>query len=248
MGVLTDQVPKPLLEVGGEPLIVRHIRALAAVGITDLVVNLSYRGPQIRDYLRDGSAWHVRIRYSEEGEPPLETAGGIVNALPLLGDQPFAVVSSDVVCNFDFALLKTAVPDAGTGSGPPSSRDWAGTLFMVANPAHHRRGDFVLQDNGLLAPAHDEDGEESTAARRDSVAGEPLQDRPQSLTYSGIAVFNPALFTALAPGRRPLRPVLLQAMARRALHGRHFDGLWVDAGTPRRLDEARAALAAAARS
>jgi N-acetyl-alpha-D-muramate 1-phosphate uridylyltransferase len=217
MGVLTDQVPKPLLELGGEPLIVRHIRALAAAGIVDLVINLSYRGRQIRQYLGDGSAWKVRIRYSEEGEPPLETAGGIVRALPLLGEQPFAVISSDVVCNFDFGLLKAAVP--GSASAP----DWGGTLVMVDNPPHHRRGDFVLEAGGLLAPAH-----------------------PRTLTYAGIGVFHPSLFTTLPAGRRALRPVLLQAMARGALHGLYFDGLWVDAGTPQRLEEARAALVACA--
>ncbi len=214
MGELTRRLPKPLLEVGGEPLIVRHIRALAAAGVHELVINLSYRGQQIRDLLADGSAWRASIRYSEEGEPPLETAGGIVHALSLLGDQPFLVVSSDVVCNFDFArLLAPADPVPG---------QWSGTLLMVDNPPHHPDGDFALDAHGRL------------------------RDHEPRLTYAGIGLFRPELFSGLPAGPLPLRPVLLDAIGRRALHGEYFDGLWLDAGTPQRLDSARSAIASRA--
>ncbi len=211
MGELTRRIPKPLLEVGGEPLIVRHIRALAAAGVHELVINLSYRGQQIRDALGDGSAWQTGIRYSEEGEPPLETAGGIVHALPLLGDQPFLVVSSDVVCSLDFARLLRSLDN-------PDPGQWSGTLVMVDNPPHHPDGDFALDAHGRL------------------------RDQAPRLTYAGIGLFSPALFTALPAGPLPMRPVLLDAIGRGALHGVHFDGLWLDAGTPERLDSARSAI------
>lgn len=129
MGALTADRPKPLLDVGGESLIERHLRRLAAAGFRDLVINLSYRGRQIREALADGARFGVAIRYSEEGEPPLETAGGIIHALPLLGDQPFLLVNADIVTDFDFAAFRGLR---------------ASTLLLVPNPPHHPEGDFGL--------------------------------------------------------------------------------------------------------
>src|SRR3990167_6787674 len=86
MGALTALCPKPLLEIGGMPLIEHHVARLAASGIDEIVINVSYRGTQIREHLGEGGRFGISILYSEEGEPPLETAGGIVHALPLLGD------------------------------------------------------------------------------------------------------------------------------------------------------------------
>src|SRR5690606_30803776 len=94
MGALTADMPKPLLEVGDKTLIERHVARLAEGGIVDLVVNLSYRGARIREALGDGSRYGVRIAYSDEGEPPLETAGGIIHALRLLGPEPFLLVNA----------------------------------------------------------------------------------------------------------------------------------------------------------
>ena len=133
MRPLTDSKPKPLLEVRGKPLIVHHLQALANAGFDDVVVNLSWLGGQIREYLGDGRSFGVRIAYSPEPEP-LEVAGGIVQALDLLSDR-FVVVNGDVFTDYDFARLREADSEAH--------------LVLVDNPAHHPRGDFALED-GLI--------------------------------------------------------------------------------------------------
>lgn len=136
MGALTAEVPKPLLTVGDQTLIERHVARLAASGVADIVVNLSYRGAQIRAALGDGGRYGARIVYSEEGEPPLETAGGIVHALELLGSAPFLLVNADVLTDFDPATLRDA----------PES-----TLVLVPNPPHNARGDFGLDAAGYVS-------------------------------------------------------------------------------------------------
>jgi MurNAc alpha-1-phosphate uridylyltransferase len=205
MGALTAAQPKPLLTVGERSLIEHHVVRLAASGIVELVINLSYRGAAIREHLGDGSRYGVSIAYSEEGEPPLETAGGIVHALPLLGSEPFLLVNSDVYTDFDFRIL--------------TERPRVPALVLVPNPPHHARGDFGLDAAGMVS------------------ATPPLS------TYAGIAVFDPRGFAGLAAGRRPLKPWLDAAIARRELVGLRFTGRWLDVGTPERLAEARAAAA-----
>lgn len=205
MGALTAERPKPLLEIAGVPLIEHHIARLAAFGIREIVINLSYRGAQIRERLGDGSRFGVSIAYSDEGEPPLETAGGIVQALPLLGKEPFLLVNADVFTDFDHRVLL----------GEPLRE----TIVLVPNPEHNPRGDFGLDDAGFVR------------------AEAPL------LTYAGIGLFSTAPFAALPRGRRPLKPLLDAAIARRELRGLRYDGLWIDVGTPERLEQARAAAA-----
>lgn len=205
MGALTATQPKPLLTIGGRPLIEHHVARLAASGIEEIVINLSYRGGQIRKHLGDGARFGVAISYSEEGEPPLETAGGIVHALPLLGTEPFLLVNSDVFTDFDFTALVSGL-------------HWP-TLVLVPNPTHHPRGDFGLDAEGFVCT------------------------EPPLLTYAGVAVFDPASFAGLAPGRRPLKPWLDAAIARRELRGYSFTGSWLDVGTPERLEEARSIAA-----
>ena len=104
MRPLTEHTPKPLLQVAGIPLIEHHIRRLALAGIGELVINVSHLGEQIMDYCGDGSAWGVSIAYSQE-DAPLETAGGIIQALPLLGDAPFLVVNGDIWIDYPFERL-----------------------------------------------------------------------------------------------------------------------------------------------
>lgn len=220
MGALTSSVPKPLLEVSGEALIERHLRRLAAAGIADVVINLSYRGAQVRARLGSGERYGVRIRYSEEGEPPLESAGGIVHALPLLGDQPFLLVNADIFTEYDFRELIDAVRTAREEPG------WRGTLVLVPNPPHNATGDFGLSGAGASA----------SAARGKVTSTPPL------FTYSGIACYDAALFASLASGRRALKPILDAALADGALDARFYDGLWLDIGTPERLAQARARL------
>ena len=128
---LTLHTPKPLVKAAGVPLIEYHVRALAAAGFTELVINHAWLGQQIEDYLGDGTRFGVRIAYSPEGEP-LETGGGIFRALPLLGSEPFVVVNGDIFTDYAFAELRR--PLAGLAH-----------LVLVGNPAHHPQGDFVLQ-------------------------------------------------------------------------------------------------------
>ncbi|MEJ2603302.1 MAG: nucleotidyltransferase family protein [Gammaproteobacteria bacterium] len=133
---LTDRIPKPLVEVHGETLIERHIRSLAAAGIRDIVVNLSWLGERIAAHLGQGSRYGVRICYSPEGETALDTGGGIRRALPLLGEGPFWVVNADVHTDYDF-------------SSAPPMHDALASLVLVPNPAHNPQGDFPLID-GLV--------------------------------------------------------------------------------------------------
>lgn len=137
MRPLTDNTPKPLLQVAGKPLIQYTIENLVRNGFRDLVINIAYLGSQIRHALGDGSQWGAKIVYSDEGEEGLETAGGIIHALPLLGEQPFLVVNSDVACDFPLADLRK--PLAGFAH-----------LVLIANPAHHPDGDFSLRNDGVL--------------------------------------------------------------------------------------------------
>jgi MurNAc alpha-1-phosphate uridylyltransferase len=138
MRPLTDHCPKPLLEVGGQPLIAWHLQALKAAGVREVVVNLSWLGAQLRAALGDGARYGVHIRYSEEGEPPLETGGGIHQALPLLGPEPFLLVNGDVFTDIDFARLR--LPNGALAH-----------LVLVANPAHNERGDFDLDEGGNIS-------------------------------------------------------------------------------------------------
>ena len=133
MRPLTDATPKPLLKVGNQTLIEHHLRALRAAGVREVVVNLSWLGEQIRAAAGDGARWGVSIQYTDEGPVALETGGGIFNALPLLGAQPFIVVNGDVWTDYPFARL--ALVGAATGH-----------LVLVPNPAHHARGDFSLEN------------------------------------------------------------------------------------------------------
>jgi MurNAc alpha-1-phosphate uridylyltransferase len=136
MRPLTDHTPKPLLTVAGKPLIVHTINQLVTAGFTELVINHAHLGKQIEDVLGDGEQYGASIRYSPEGEA-LETAGGIIHALPLLGDKPFLVINGDIATDFPFAALKKVSVDLIH-------------LVMVENPVHHSQGDFYLTSSGQL--------------------------------------------------------------------------------------------------
>ncbi|MHA6198639.1 N-acetylmuramate alpha-1-phosphate uridylyltransferase MurU [Pseudomonas wadenswilerensis] len=130
MRPLTLHTPKPLVPVAGVPLIEYHLRALAAAGFTEVVINHAWLGQQIEDHLGDGSRWGLGIRFSPEGEP-LETGGGIFKALPLLGSEPFLLVNGDIWTDYDFTRLRQ--PLQGLAH-----------LVLVDNPGHHGAGDFRL--------------------------------------------------------------------------------------------------------
>ncbi|PAU88232.1 mannose-1-phosphate guanylyltransferase [Pseudomonas sp. WN033] len=138
MRPLTLHTPKPLLEVGGKPLIQWHIEALAQAGIRELVINHAWLGEQLEAYFGDGAAWGVRIQWSAEGEP-LETGGGIRRALPLLGAEPFLLVNGDIWTGIDFARLQLA-------------EGCLAHLVLVDNPEHKAQSDFVLHEGRVLNP------------------------------------------------------------------------------------------------
>ena len=139
MATLTDDTPKPLLKVGGKALIVWHIERLVAAGVKEIVINHAYLGQQVEDTLGGGQQWGAQITYSPESTA-LETAGGIANALPLLGTDSFLVVNGDVFCDIDYMTLVTALPKPNLAH-----------LVMVDNPPEHPKGDFVLQAGKLKA-------------------------------------------------------------------------------------------------
>ena len=142
MRPLTDHTPKPLLPVCGKPLIVWHILRLRAAGFQDIVINHAWLGQQIEQALGTGSNLGVQIAYSPEGETGLETAGGIANALPLLGNAPFAVVNGDVLTDVDFHAVRQRAEQLGD--------DWA-HLWLTDNPPHHPQGDFALNGQRVNA-------------------------------------------------------------------------------------------------
>ena len=201
MRPLTDKTPKPLLTVAGKALIEYHIEALAKAGITELVINCAWLGQQIINKLGDGKQYGVNIVYSDEGEQALETAGGIIHALDLLGNDPFVVVNGDIWCDYDFSKL-------------PRRPAGLAHLVMTNNPEHNPQGDFVLQDDGFLKAEGD-----------------------NRLTFSGIGIYDPALFAGLPQGKQPLAPLLRSAMQSNKITGEKHAGKWLDIGTPERLSE-----------
>lgn len=209
MRPLTDHTPKPLLLAGGKPLIVWHLERLAASGFCDVVINHSYLGDQIEATLGDGSQFGLDIRYSPEPQGALETAGGIANALPLLGNEPFLVINGDVWCDWDF---RRALDPSLRGAHQLAH------LIFVDNPPQHAGGDFCL-DRGTVR-----------------YAGEAPKLKHETLTYSGTAVFSPGFFTDVPAGAvLKLRPLLDAGIAHGIVGGERHTGRWVDVGTPERL-------------
>lgn len=141
MRPLTDKIPKPLLEVNQKPLIVYHIEKLAAAGFEEIIINIAHLGYKIPEYLKDGSAWGIKITYSDEqNSGALESAGGIIKALPLLGKEPFLVVNGDVFCDYVFN------PNFDLGEN-------LAHLILVKNPSHNLKGDFGLDETYVLNEA-----------------------------------------------------------------------------------------------
>jgi len=224
MRPLTDSTPKPLLRVGGKPLIAWHLERLAAIGVRDVVLNTSWLADRFEPALGDGAAWGLRLHYSYEGPEPLETGGGMLKALPLLGDAPFLVVNADAWTDADFATL----PREPTGLAH---------LLMVDNPAQHPRGDFRLGADGRLS----DDG-----APRLTYSGIGVY-RPAILD-GWRAIIGSAPGSELDPPRFKLVPLLRAAMARGLIHGQYHAGSWTDVGTPERLAALDAAISRAARA
>ena len=205
MRPLTDHTPKPLLPVAGRPMIEWHLRALAAAGVREVVINTAWLEAQFPAALGDGSRWGLQIHYSAEGRDhggALETAGGIAAAQHLLGDC-FWLVSGDVVApGFSF--------DLAAGQGFADSPDDA-HLWLVPNPDFHAAGDFALRNGRVLRPP----------------AG---QARP--LTYANLALLRRRLVAGVRPGQKaPLGPLLFDSAAAGRLGGERLTGDWHNLGT-----------------
>jgi MurNAc alpha-1-phosphate uridylyltransferase len=218
MRPLTDTCPKPLLKVRGRPLITWHIVNLVRAGIKDIVINHSHLGHMFEEELGDGSRYGARIVYSHE-PTPLETAGGIANALHLLGDEPFVAVSGDIYAPyFDFEQVLDVLKDTDAVGQPipPEKRDIA-WLYLTPNPWHNPDGDFGMTMYTL------------------SNIGAPKWN------FSNIGVYRPEMFDGIKAGEvSRLGPLMRKFIDQGRIGGEIYDGPWVNVGTVRQLEELNA--------
>lgn len=206
MRPLTDTLPKPLLAVGGKPLIVWHIENLVRAGISEIIINHAHLGHMIEAALGDGSQFGAKIRYSAEAEA-LETAGGIAQALPLIGNAPFLVVNGDIFIDYDFSRAQEMAM-AMRAHGDM----FAAYLVLVDNPLHNEKGDFALEQSMV------------------KLSGKPM------LTFTGVAVYQPDVFRDIERGAKAkLAPLLKTLIGYELVRGEHHRARWVDVGTPQRL-------------
>lgn len=216
---LTEHCPKPLLKVHGRPLIVWHILNLVKAGITDIVINHAYLGSMIENTIGDGSQFGARISYSRESEA-LETAGGIANALHLLGDQPFLAISADIYCpHFDFSECLNTLEDNDIWGNPhPKDKRDIAWLYMVRNPSYHPNGDFAMNLFNLSVKPKNAD--------------DPM------LTFANIAVYRPEMFDSIPAGESAKLVTLFHHYANKGqLGGELINCAWANVGTPEQLDE-----------
>lgn len=224
MQPLTTHTPKPLLTAGGRRLIDWQLQRLAAAGVDEVIINTSWLAEQFPAVLGEQRGG-LRLRYSAEGTEPLETGGGLLQALPLLGAEPFLAVNGDVYCDMDLSTLKLGADDVAA-------------LALVANPPHHPRGDFPLRDGRLLDEAVAATAPRLTFAGIGLYRPEILQGWRDVIGDEPGARQNPPCFK-LAP--------LLHAAARAGrAAGLLHQGRWTDVGTPQRLAELDAELFAMA--
>ena len=220
MRPLTDTCPKPLLKVRGRPLIVWHILNLVRAGITEIVINHAHLGQMIEDALGDGAQFGASIAYSRE-KVALETAGGIANALHLLGDAPFLALSGDIYCPyFDFEQVKDVLKDADPWGNPlPLEQRDACWLYLTPNPWHNLKGDFALS---MYSVAN---------------TGSPMWN------FSNIGVYRPEMFAHIEPGTHAGLGKLIRQYAEEGLVGGEvYEGDWVNVGTVAQLEELNAPL------
>jgi len=207
---VTDQIPKPLVEVGGQSLLWRHLVALESTPVISLVVNGAWLADQVfaevarykqttKAHLPVNWQWHRQL----EPAGGLETAGGIIMALPRLGREPFWVVNADILTDFDWSAMPQILGDGVLAH-----------LVLVPTPAFKNQGDFGLTADGRVGPAGD-------------------------WTFSGISLLSPQLFEGFELGRLALAPLLRAAMAKGQVTGQVYSGYWQDVGTLGRLQQAR---------
>lgn len=215
MRPLSDATPKPLLRAGGKPLIVWQVEALAQAGVVHIVINVAHRGDELMAALGHGRAYGVRIEWSQEAEP-LETAGGIATAMPLLPPGPALIVSGDIWTGFDYASLGERTLAIRHARAAPRVH-----LVMVPNPPYHAGGDFALADDRLTL------------------------DGPNRLTFGNIGVYDTALFRELPRGvKLRMLPLYREWIRAGLVSGERYDGPWANVGTPAELAALDATLVA----
>lgn len=206
MRPLTDHLPKPLLCLADKPLLQYHLEALARAGISEVIINLAYLGHKIRDFVGDGSRFGLQVHYSEEPEP-LETAGALLKALPLLGNEPFLLINGDVWTDFDLCQLSRSTLAAGIDAH----------LVLVPNPDFHPKGDFSLNSDNILM--EEADSPRFTFAGLSLIHPRLISEYPHQRP------------------KFPLVEVLRHAIAKGRISGSLYEGRWSDIGTPGRLHE-----------
>lgn len=205
MRPLSDTTPKPLLKVGGKSLIEWQIERLVAGGFTEIVINHAWLGEQIEAALGGGAQLGANIRYSAEGQA-LETVGGIVKALPLLGNRPFVVASGDVFTDFSYATLHGHIDRIGRDH--PAH---VGHIVLTDNPPFHPHGDMAIADGKAVMEG-------------------------DKLNYGGIAVFHPRIFASFPPGHQGrLFPWAFEHVRAGRITAEHHRGWWDNVGTPEDL-------------
>jgi MurNAc alpha-1-phosphate uridylyltransferase len=239
MRPLTDHTPKPLLLVNDQPLIAYNLIKLANIGVREIVINVSYMAELIIKTLGDGSQYGVRITYSHEAAA-LETGGGIYQALPLLGIEPFIVMNADIWIDYPLQNL-------------PQQLTSLAHLILVDSPSHNTHGDFYLNHDKVSltvpkafqvttrrkrsrgAECTDEYMSTETSLQHSrNLKGEGYGDK--KFTYAGLGVYHPDLFQACQAGMFRLADVLKIAIAKNQVSGEYFAGDWIDVGTPERLE------------
>ncbi len=234
---LTKNTPKPLLKVGGKTLIEYAIETLKKENITDIIINISYKGAQIKKFLNDGKNFGVHIRYSDEKDNPLETAGGIIKALPLLENKPFVAMGADIICDYDLKNL------------PKIQNNILAHLVLVKNPIHHKMGDFVFE-NGYL-----------TLIKKPNKSNQSMKQK--TWTFSGIGLYHPLFFENYRTKKNmqkktfkeyiqhvkiPLSKIFTEIVQKnkiskqvtKKISASIHSGLWFDVGTPSNLEEVNA--------
>jgi len=217
MRPLTDTCPKPLLKVHGIPLIEYHITKLAQCGITEIVINYAWLGEMIAAYLGKGERFGVNITYSHEEQGALETAGGIIKALPLLtnssganhANEAFMLINGDVFTDFNFSDMPTLADDCLAHIG------------LIENPEHNKNGDFIFDNHQLKNIEHLPD----STIKHES-----------TFTFSGLSVFHPDFFSGEHTKQSlKLGPMLKKAVSQQKVSASLLSCTWTDVGTPERL-------------
>lgn len=216
MKPLTDTCPKPMLTVHGKPLIEYHIERLVAAGITEIVINHAWLGQQIEAYLGDGSRWQANIRYSAESNGALETAGGIINALPLLGQEAFWLINGDVFTSFDFQ------------KPPRLDKEQLAHLFLVDNPEHNAKGDFAISAT-MLDNLSENKAQQQSYTYSGIAIFKPTFFQPQGGLSETESLGREATTVM------PLGPMLRAGAEQQKIAASLLPGSWTDVGTPERL-------------